>query len=167
MQVISIEDMPEATQNDLDTYALQKGFMDKTGNRNYWQVLRNFILETKNYQVISDLLIETLAFIELNQYQMNMVNDYQYCFNHDNDGDKNNFFALSWTGWYNMAFTYKQYISVALDYLVVDSTVLRCIPEKVCREVSHALEIEYTSYMIDDWQVVEENIIDDAVIKTS
>jgi len=167
MQVMSIEDMPEASQNDLDFYALQKGFMDKKGDRNHWQVLRNFILETKNYRLISDLLIETLAFIELNQYEMNMINDYQYYFDSDCDENRNNFFALSWTGWYNMAVIYKHYISTALDYLVIDSTILRCTPEKVCSEVSYALKIEYTSHMVNDWQVVEENIIDDTVIKTS
>lgn len=167
MQVISIENMPEATQHDLDNYALQKNIVDKTGNGNHWQVLRDLILETRNYRLITDLLIETLAFIELNQYEVNIMNDYQCYCNRDNQDSFKNFLALSWTGWHNMAALYKQYISKAASYLVLDSTILRCMPEKVCREVSHTLAIKYTPHMVKNWKIVKNNIIDNSVMKTS
>ena len=167
MQVISLEEMPETSQYNFDRYAAQKGIIDKTENGHHWRVLRDRILETKNYRLIADLLIETLAFIELNQYETDMLNDYQYRFNHQDDGNFNHVFALSWTGWDNMAMIYKQHISQVVDYLVVDSTILRCMPETVCREVSHALDIGYSSHMIDDWKIVKEEITDDTIIKAS
>ena len=166
MQVVSIEDMPEASQHDFDKYALQKGFVDKTGHRNHWQVLRDLVLETKKYQMIADLIIETLAFIELNQYETDMLSDYKCRFNLNND-NFSHIFALSWTGWDNMAAIYEQHISAVIDYLVIDSTILRCIPERVCREVSHNLDIIYSPHMIDDWKTTRGTIVDNTIIKAS
>ncbi|NES19019.1 MAG: hypothetical protein F6K41_08835 [Symploca sp. SIO3E6] len=166
MQVISIEDMPEASQHNFDNYALQQGVMDQTGHGHHWRVLRDLVLETKNYRLITDLLIETLAFIELNQYEIDMLNDYQYRFN-DDDGSFNHVFALNWTGWDNMAAIYERYMSSSMNYLVVDSTILRAIPEKVSREVSHALNIRYSPQMLNNWKVVKEKIMDNTILKTS
>lgn len=167
MQVISIEEMPEASQHNFDNYALQKGVTDQTGCEHHWQALRNLILATKNYRLIEDLLIETLAFIELNQYEIDMINDYQYRLNHDYDGNFNYVFALNWTGWDNLKAIYEQHIPEVANYLVVDSTILRCIPEKVCRQVSYAFNITYSPHMLDNWEVVKEKIIDNSIIKTS
>ncbi len=166
MQVISIEDMPEASQHDFNHYALQKGVMDQTGHGHHWRVLRNLILETKNYRLITDLLIETLAFIELNQYEMDMLNDYQYRFNHE-DSSFNHVFSLNWTGWDNMKVIYEQHISDVGNYIVADSTILRCIPKNVCLEVSRALNITYSPHMINKWKVVKEKIMDNKIIKTA
>lgn len=165
-QVMSMEKMPEASQHNFDDYALQNNFIDRTGKGDHWQVLKSVVLKTKNYKIITDLLIETLAFIELNQYERDIINDYKCSFENDFNQTQD-FFALSWTGWNNMAIIYEKLMSQLTNYLVVDSTILRCRPEKVCREISNALDIIYSPQMIDDWTLDRENIIDQTIIKTS
>ena len=68
-QVATLEEMSEASRHDLNEYALNKGF--------HWSALQQHVLTTKEYTRITDLLIETMAFIELNKYEQDMVREYR------------------------------------------------------------------------------------------
>ena len=163
-QVLVIEDMPEASPIDLEEYAAQKEVVNHIPHRSYWSELRDFILETKRYHLISDVLAETLAFIELNRYESTMVDDYQRDLEVYGDRD---FFALSWTGWNNMQTVYECCLVENKNYFVVDSTIFRCLPEEIGQRICQKLDVVYSPHMVRNWSAINESVVDDDIIQVS
>lgn len=165
-QVATIEDMPEASQHDLNEYALQKGIEENSDSGKHWLALKQSILATKEYNRIDDLLIETMAFIELNKYEVDMAIEYQRRLdNHDEYTSLAEIQAIAWTGWDNMAVIAKQHLEKMHSFSIIDSTILRCMPERILRNLSEDIQISYSPEMAFDWQ--PRKVTDDEIIQSA
>lgn len=165
-QVATIEEMPEASLHNIDEYALNKGAKDPSGAGKHWFALKRNILASKEYKRIEELLIETMAFIELNQYEKDMALVYQKRLTrHNYYRDLSQILATAWTGWENLANIISEHLAELKNFSIIDATILRCLPEETLHTLCHDMKITYSTEMIHDWQA--QKITDDAIIQSS
>ncbi|MCI5123696.1 MAG: hypothetical protein D3925_04275 [Candidatus Electrothrix sp. AR5] len=165
-QVATIAEMPEASQHNIDQYALHKDAEDQSGAGKHWLALKRSILTSKEYKRIEELLIETMAFIELNQYEKDMALVYKRRLeDHAYYSDLSQVLATAWSGWENMGSIIAEHLAELKNFSIVDATILRCLPEETLHTLCNDMKIAYSAEMVHDWQPQE--VTDDAIIQTS
>ncbi len=131
-----------------------------------YYVCKRSILTSKEYKRIEELLIETMAFIELNQYEQDAALTYQRRLEyHDYHTNLSQVLATAWTGWDNLVDIASDHLAELKNFSIVDATILRCLPEETLHTLCNGIKIAYSAKMVHGWQA--QKMTDDAIIQTS